>query len=405
VKILQISENDIYGHKFNGFDLSKKLNQKNINSSMCVWNKYSSEKFVWKIANFKGRYFINGIIAGLEKRLSVQSLFYINPFFLLFNKKFLKADVIHYHLIHNGFFSLFALPILTRFKPSVWTLHDPWAITGHCIHSFDCMKWKSGCGKCPYLKTHIPLDKDHTAFMWKIKQFIYKHSRLNIIVASSFMLNRVKESSLFKNHKINQIPFGLNINQFKPYNIVNSKKKFSIPKDSIVIFFRSEENEFKGLKYIKEALNKIKSTNKIFLLTVAKKGLLTGLEKKFKIIELGWVVDDTAMINAYNACDMFIMPSTQEAFGLMAVEAMLCGKPVISFSGTSLQEITFAPKGGITVPMGDSMALYKQIIYLIDNPGARIKLGNEARKIACDNYNEQTYINNIVKLYRDISFK
>ena len=49
-----------------------------------------------------------------------------------------------------------------------------WALTGHCAHPFDCNKWQTGCGKCPYLRVYPALWYDITHSLWKIKKDIYK---------------------------------------------------------------------------------------------------------------------------------------------------------------------------------------------------------------------------------------
>jgi glycosyltransferase involved in cell wall biosynthesis len=49
-----------------------------------------------------------------------------------------QPDVIHAHNLHGDYFDLRALPGLSRRLPFVWTLHDTWALTGHCGHFIDC---------------------------------------------------------------------------------------------------------------------------------------------------------------------------------------------------------------------------------------------------------------------------
>jgi len=402
MKILHINNTDILGHRFNGFDLSKKLKKHGVESEMCVWQKYSEDKNVWKIVNFKGRGFINKSITKIEKLFSLQSTLYPWWMRLPFERRFKDADIIHYHLIHNEFFSIFALPFLTRLKPSVWTLHDPWAMTGHCIYPFNCKKWKSGCKKCLSLIINKPLQKDNAGFNWRIKRYVYENSNIDIIVASKWMMSIAKNSPLVKKFNLHYIPFGLNLDIFRPTDSVKAKKELGVFPGSIVITFRSTTNEYKGLKYIKKVLKNLKSTKKICLITFESRGLLDEFRGKYQIIDLGWVTDDTTTITAYNATDIFLMPSLAEAFGMMAIEAMACGKPVIVFEGTSLPEVVFAPEGGVAVPYGDSNALRKSIERLINNPEERKKIGARALKLVKDNYDEKLYLNRMINLYKEI---
>ena len=70
----------------------------------------------------------------------------------------IDPDIIHLHNIHGYYINI---KLLFKYlkkanKPVVWTFHDCWPITGHCVH-FEysgCDKWKSECSKCPEKKTY-----------------------------------------------------------------------------------------------------------------------------------------------------------------------------------------------------------------------------------------------------------
>jgi glycosyltransferase involved in cell wall biosynthesis len=316
--------------------------------------------------------------------------------------EFEQADLVHLHIIHSGFFSLRHLPTLTAQKPTVWTIHDPWALTGHCIHPFDCERWKIGCGSCPDLKTHFSLKRDNTKILFSYKKNAYQKSDLDIVVASKWMRNMVEASPMFRNARLHQIPFGIDLNFFSPQNSGEARKRFGIPENALVISFRAEDSPYKGLEYITQALEKIDSKVPICLLTLSSANLVEKFSSRFQVIQLGWVHDQEIVRDVYRASDIFLMPSLAEAFGMMAVEAMACGKPTVVFEGTALPDITFAPEVGIAVPTRDVHALSQAIQRLIDNPEERITRGKKAREMAEKVYSETIHINAIVNLYRDI---
>ena len=62
-----------------------------------------------------------------------------------------RPDLVHCQNLHGGYFDLRVLAEISHQVPLFLTLHDCWSFTGHCAHSFDCERWQTGCGSCPYL--------------------------------------------------------------------------------------------------------------------------------------------------------------------------------------------------------------------------------------------------------------
>jgi len=96
---------------------------------------------------------------------------------------FQEADVVNFHGIHGQFFSYLALPALTANKAAVFTVRDMWPLTGHCAVNYDCERWRIGCGQCPYPNAGPPLPegRDGTHLEWKLKRWVYRHSRMTLV--------------------------------------------------------------------------------------------------------------------------------------------------------------------------------------------------------------------------------
>ena len=403
MKILNISSYEISGCRFNGFINHLNFQKEGIGSTYLVWTKEGDDAYTKKLFDNKYRDYIHRKIKHIEDKYSIQSLLYPFAFLLPFKRYFYKSNIIHYHLIHNFFFSLFALPILTRIKPAIWTLHDPWAFTGHCRYPQDCRKWQEGCKNCPDLATYFPMRKDNAGLMWKIKKNIYKLSKFHVVVASEWMLDLVNQSPLLINTPIHLIPFGIDLNIFYPTDSKRAKIQLGL-NDNFTILFRATDNEFKGFSFIKEFLREFSKTNypKINILTVEQSGLLDEYKEIFEIKEFGWVHDEFQMNIIFNATDVFLMPSTAESFGLMAVEAMACAKPVIVFEGTSLPQVVHAPEGGICIERSGE-AILRSIELLIHDPEYRKKIGTQAHNIVLNNYDYKTHYQKIKELYKNVS--
>lgn len=404
MRILQVSDTDLPGRRFNGFDLQRMLNSKGFGAKQLVCNKLSQDENVISFLNTQSDYFIRESCRKFEENVSLQSMIY--PFGELMKnmREFKEADIIHYHLLFNHFMSMFSFKYLVNLKPTVWTLHDPWALTGHCVHPIDCDGWLTGCHNCPHLDRYSPLKEDTAHGIWEIKHQIYKEIDLDLVVASEWMLDLVKRSPLTSHFKnVHLIPFGIDTNVFKKKtNVKRLRKEREISENSFVIMFRQDDQEWKGLPYIKKMLAKIKNPQDIVILTVGKTGLLEDYKKKFKIIEYKWINDEEEIVNLYSISDLFLMPSIAESFGLMAVEAMSCSLPVIVFEGTALPSVVYAPDVGIALEKNERDNMYKEILRLKDNPEERKKRGELGRMKVEKIYDIKSYEKVMISLYKDI---
>jgi len=411
MKILQMSYNNLIGGRFNGRELNRHFRALGHAAQQCVWQKEDADPHVWRLCDSVdsllpgARDWANHAIDLAEGVLSVNSLLYPWVAQLLFDRRFRESDVVHYHLLSNGYFGLFLLPRLTAMKPSVLTLHDPWMLTGHCVHPYDCQRWKEGCGNCPDLASHYRLHRDTTRFLFRTKRRMLAKSRLDVVVASRFMLEMVQNSPIFENHRVHHIPFGVDAGIFRRLDAATVRNKHGIGEGEFVIAFRGTESEFKGLPHIRKALRRLvqeRHRAPVTLLTVEGRGLLEEFRRSFKVVELGIVRDDTVMAEFYNCADLFLMPSAAEAFGMMAIEAMSCGTPVIVFEGTALPGVVFAPQAGVAVPKGDADALFHAIVRLMRDTQERRALGEEAARRAREHYRFDDHAAKVLALYEEV---
>lgn len=398
-KNLQVGDNDLIGNKFNGHDLHKYLREYHIESSHLVWKKESDDKNTFEIAyDLNNKEGVRNSIIELQKRYCVNSL--MNPFVydILYNKLFLDTDVVHFHLINNYIFDIQLLPIISRLKPVIWTLHDPWALGGHCIHSYDCEKWKTGCGDCSYLDLHFSLEKDNSALNFEIKKQAIQASKFDVIVSSKWMENKVKESPVLKGKKIHVIPFGINQNIFKSRSKLLVRKILKIPKNAFVITFRCDYSGFKGMDYIEYVLKNIKTKKKIYILILASN--FDNKINNFVYLNFGWVKDDKLLADIYSASDLFLAPSRADSFGMMAAEAMSCGVLPIVLEGTALPDTVNAPSCGVAVRRSKKEYL-KIVQYYINHNKERNLRVRKCLEYAKKQYDKDVYVKKILKVYKN----
>lgn len=141
---------------------------------------------------------------------------------------------------------------------------------------------------------------------------------------------------------------------------------------------------YKGLEHLLRAMTRVDGR----LLVIGDGDLLTASERlaarlglASRVVFLGEVDDDTVAA-ALNACDVFVLPSVarSEAFGLVLLEAMASGKPVVTTAlPTGVSFVNRDGETGHVVPPADPDALARAIQSLLDDQALRARLGRAAR--------------------------
>jgi len=405
MKVLNVTTWDAEGEQFNGYQIHRYLKEKRHESYMAVLYKKMDDPDIHRVGNTLIRLYDRTFVTVLEKITGLRSIFPISGITLLGKSFFRNADVVHLQIVHGvSFFSLLLIPYISHHRRTVWTIHDPWLMSGHCIYSMECTRWKDGCGRCPDLKLPFPVLWDSTALAWKIKRWVMSRADVTLVVASRWMQERVQQSPILSHLPCRIIPLGLNLEKYRSKDKRDCRKRFNIPEDVHVLAFRytGEDDRLKGWPYLREALNVLKLTKATYIIILQKKGAARFLDKRFTCIELGWIDDQEILIDALNAADIFLMPSIAEAFGMMAVESMACGTPVIVFEGTSLPSVIHAPEGGVAVKYKDANALAHSIEELLEDKERYDTIVQTGLEIVRDEYNADKYLKSHIDLYYEI---
>ena len=306
----------------------------------------------------------------------------------------INPDIIHLHNLHGYYLNL---EVLFKYlqqanKPVVWTLHDCWAFTGHCVH-FDyigCDRWKRGCGDCPQ-KSYPPsiIDDSEKNFIKK-KQLFTGIKNMIIVTPSRWLGNLVKQSFLGK-YPVKVINNGIDLSIFKPIES-NFREKNNLKDKFIILGVASSWSRRKGFDYFIELSKKIKADEII---------VMVGLTKKQKdqlpenIIGITRTNDIKELVEIYSAADVFVNPTLEDNFPTTNLEALACGTPVITFNtGGSVESID--DSCGVVVEKGDIDELIKAINIIKRNTPDKDYCINKAKKFdKNDRFNEyiELYIN------------
>jgi len=116
-------------------------------------------------------------------------------------------------------------------------------------------------------------------------------------------------------------------------------------------------------------------------------------------------VSDKELPLYYHACDVFVLPSIakSEAFGIVQLEAMACGKPCVSTNlPTGVPFVNQDGKTGTIVPSKDSNALARAINTLLDDPALREKYGNCAKERVEKEFTGEAMAEKVAGIYQEV---
>jgi glycosyltransferase involved in cell wall biosynthesis len=403
MKVLQINYSDHYrggGATIAMYRLNQELNKMGVESS--VLSAFKTDE------DFKSdqidRYY--RIESRLEKITNYLGLRNIHPFISTYNIKkheyYQCADIIHLNILHNDYFSYPMLPFLTKNKPAVYTLHDMWNFTGHCSYSYDCEKWKTGCGKCPYPETYPSIKRDITSIEWKMKNWVYKNSNITFVADSRWLAEQARNSML-KKYEIHHIPYGVNTDIYKPMDKSDCRKYFDIPEEKEVLMISAVDlNDYrKGGDLLIKIIDRLPYSKKqnILLITMGSESQDFDNIQGINVKNLGYVTDDEIKASAYSASDIFLLTSRAEAFGLVLLESVSCGTPVVAFNVGGVSDIARHGITGLLCNAEDTDGFARSLIKILDDAQLRNVISKRCREIAVKEYKSEYEARKYIELF------
>ena len=271
----------------------------------------------------------------------------------------IKPDILHIHNIHSHDCNLEILfkYIKANNIKTYWTFHDCWAFTGYCPH-FDmigCDKWKTECKNCPQ-KGYYSCFFDCSNQNFNKKKKLFQDLDLTIITPSQWLADKVKESFL-KDYPVKVINNGIDLSVFKPTES-DFRKKHNLEDKFILLGVAFDWGERKGLDVFVELSKKLDDNFQIVLV-----GTSNEVDKQLpeNIISIHRTANQQELAEIYTAADLFVNPTREEVLGMVNIEALACGTPVLTFNTGGSPEC-IDENCGIVVPKDDIEALYNVIL-------------------------------------------
>lgn len=334
-----------------------------------------------------------------------------------------RPDIIHCHNLHGGYFDLRALSRISQI-PTVLTLHDAWLFSGHCAHSFDCDRWKTGCGECPDLTIYPAIRRDATAFNWQRKRKIFKKSRLYVAAPCRWLMQKVEQSMLAPAVVESRvIPNGVDLSIFRPTDRRTVRAKLGIPLEVKVILFVANwilQNPYKDYQTMRAAVarvsERLRGKQLLFLVLGEKASTEQWGRAAFQFIP--YQKDPAVVARYYQAADIYLHAAHVETFPNVVIEALACGTPVVASAvGGIPEQIKTLKRGagdatsktyevneatGVLVPQRDVVAMADAVELLLKNETLGSQLGNNAAKDASARFDLNQQVNSYFEWYQEI---
>jgi glycosyltransferase involved in cell wall biosynthesis len=214
-------------------------------------------------------------------------------------------------------------------------------------------------------------------------------------------------------HKVVEVPLGVDIDRFRP-DIDGSvvRERYGIePDDKVVLFVGALDRAhwFKGVEYLIKAAGKIRRKDVKWLIVGEGelRSYYEGLSSKMGVAEsiifAGWVSNESLPL-FYAASDLLVLPSINmgEAFGLVLLESMASGKPVVASYLPGVRTVIDHGKDGFLVRPRDVDGLSRTIRFIVENLDMAREMGNRARKKMVEKYSWKAVVDRLVEIYNTL---
>ena len=209
--------------------------------------------------------------------------------------------------------------------------------------------------------------------------------------------------------RITVVPCGVDTEVFRPLDRASIRRNLGVATREQVVLFVGRIEPLKGIDLLLRAVSHLDGRFRVLVIggdgkDVARKSELAALAAELRIADKVTFLDAVPHDDLplyYNAADICVVPSYYESFGLVAVEAMACGVPVIASRVGGLKETVQDGQTGYLVPWLCPEPFAERLELLLNNEPLRRSLGREAR-VAAERYHWSEVAARVEDVYHDL---
>ena len=410
MKILHLAAQD-KGGAGGGYDAAYRLHCKmrsaGLESSMVVLHKESDDPDVGDVTSqlsvvdrLRHRWY------AIRERFMRRPIFRMTGYFKIDSKEAVCAnrlvemfpfqpDVIVAHWV-SGFVNAATLRDLNRITgaPILWHCVDMAPFTGGCHYSLGCTGYTRQCGNCPQLGMW-QCSRDMSYRQWQNKWACLQETNITAVTPSSWLRDQLESASVFRNKRHETILLGMEVDVFCLRHQEDARKQLDLPNDRKIIFFgaQSLSEERKGIRHLVAALrllydmlgDNVALRDQVLVVTAGRAKNAEELDIEFEHRHIGFLSGDAMLATGYQAADVFVSASVEDAASMMINESLLCGTPVVAFEMGVAIDLVHTDKTGYRARLRDEQDMatgFRRLLELDDE-------ACQAMREHCRNYSLQ----------------
>lgn len=274
--------------------------------------------------------------------------------------------------------------------PVVWTMHDQNPFTGGCHYDHGCGRFQQGCGRCPQLGSLAEHDLSAQVLVRKRDALSHAGHAFVAVAPSRWLAAEAAKSALFRDRRIEVIPYGLDTDLYRPASSVqervSARNEYGLSaSDGVILFLASGAGaRRKGFHYLDQAMTGLPERDRLTVVSVG--GKAPDSSGAYRHLHLGSIMEEERLAAVYRMADLFVIPSIEDNLPLACQESLACGTPVIGFAAGGIPDMVVDGLTGLSVAPKDTEGLGRAIAAFFADPGLCERLGLGAREHAVRNY-------------------
>lgn len=276
-------------------------------------------------------------------------------------------------------------------------LHDCHFATGRCAYAGPCKLYQTGCNEtCPTANEYPVLAPELIHDSWLTRRRLFGKGGIPLVVNSDWTHRFACEA--MPDARVDLVHYGIDTELFAPGDKAEARRRLGIPADRVVVLGGAVnlQDTRKGGVHLQHIFQRLGPQGHGIILGANAEGI-AGAQA------LGLISSPRKVRLIYQAADIFVNTSIEEAFGQMMLEAAACGLPIAAFEVGGVADISRHGVNALLAPAGDSEQLLQHVQFFARDAAARERFGRAGRKIALNEFTLARQADNWTRYLLDLA--